>query len=62
MFENLWTFDKSNYRQETLPPYDQLRKDLLDYGDFKRELDGSVKFEDFLVLQSIIRRQFLREF
>ena len=50
MFENLWTFDKSNYRQETLPPYDQLRKDLQDYGDFKRELDGSVKFEDFLVL------------
>jgi hypothetical protein len=39
-----------------------MKDDIEAHGDFKYKMDGTLEFDDFLILRSIIFRQTDREF
>ena len=56
MFSYLWGGSSTKPVQENENPELAMRADLDKHKNFKTNIDGTMEFEDFLVLRSIIMR------
>lgn len=56
MLSYLWGGASKPTKVENADPQLAMREDIEAHGEFKLKLDGTLEFDDFLVLRSIIFR------
>lgn len=62
MLSYLWGGSGSKPKNENADPEIALQDDLTAHGDFRCNLDGTIEYDEYLILRSIIFRQTDRKF